>query len=124
MRYLAKAVLLAAVVLFPALAHAQSLTGVVRDGSGGVLPGVTVEAASPALIEKVRTVVSDGSGQYRLENLPPGSYSVTYTLPGFSGYSTMRLSLRCRRRADTATCWPPSRAFRPTAPPTAASPPT
>ena len=84
MRYLAKAVLLAAVVLFPALAHAQSLTGVVRDGSGGVLPGVTVEAASPALIEKVRTVVSDGSGQYRLENLPPGSYSVTYTLPGFS----------------------------------------
>jgi len=84
MRYLAKAVLLAAVVLFPALAHAQSLTGVVRDGSGGVLPGVTVEAASPALIEKVRTVVSDGSGQYRVENLPPGSYSVTYTLPGFS----------------------------------------
>ncbi len=84
MRHLAKAVLLAAVVLFPALAHAQSLTGVVRDGSGGVLPGVTVEAASPALIEKVRTVVSDGSGQYRLENLPPGSYSVTYTLPGFS----------------------------------------
>ena len=84
MRHLTKAVLLAAIVLFPALAHAQSLTGVVRDGSGGVLPGVTVEAASPALIEKVRTVVSDGSGLYRLENLPPGSYSVTYTLPGFS----------------------------------------
>ena len=84
MRHLTKAVLLAAIVLFPAFAHAQSLTGVVRDGSGGVLPGVTVEAASPALIEKVRTVVSDGSGLYRLENLPPGSYSVTYTLPGFS----------------------------------------
>jgi len=84
MRHVAKAVLLAAIVLFPAFAHAQSLTGVVRDGSGGVLPGVTVEAASPVLIEKVRTVVSDGSGQYRLENLPPGSYSVTYTLPGFS----------------------------------------
>ena len=66
MRYVAKAVLLAAVVLFPALAHAQSITGVVRDASGGVLPGVTVEAASPALIEKVRTVVSDGSGQFRL----------------------------------------------------------
>ena len=55
-----------------------------RDGSGGVLPGVTVEAASPVLIEKVRTVVSDGSGQYRLENLPPGTYTVSYTLPGFS----------------------------------------
>ena len=49
-----------------------------------MLPGVTVEAASPALIEKVRTIVSDGTGQYRLENLPPGSYSVTYTLPGFT----------------------------------------
>jgi hypothetical protein len=84
MRYVAKAALLAAIVLFPALASAQSLTGVVRDGSGGVLPGVTVEAASPVLIEKVRTVVSDGSGQYRLENLPPGTYAVTYTLPGFS----------------------------------------
>jgi hypothetical protein len=84
MRHVAKAVLLAAVVLFPALAHAQSITGVVRDASGGVLPGVTVEAASPALIEKVRTVVSDGSGQYRLENLTPGTYSVTYSLPGFS----------------------------------------
>ena len=84
MRHVAKAVLLAAVVLFPALAHAQSITGVVRDGSGGVLPGVTVEAASPVLIEKVRTVVSDGSGQFRLESLPPGNYSVTYTLPGFS----------------------------------------
>jgi hypothetical protein len=84
MRHVAKAVLLAAVVLFPALVSAQSLAGVVRDASGGVLPGVTVEAASPALIEKVRTVVSDGSGQYRLENLPPGVYTVTYTLPGFS----------------------------------------
>jgi hypothetical protein len=84
MRHVAKVALLAAVVLFPVLASAQSLTGVVRDASGGVLPGVTVEAASPALIEKVRSVVSDGSGQYRLENLPPGTYSVSYSLPGFS----------------------------------------
>ena len=84
MRHVAKVALLAAVVLFPALAYAQSITGVVRDASGGVLPGVTVEAASPALIEKVRTSVSDGSGQYRLEGLPPGTYSVTYSLPGFS----------------------------------------
>ena len=69
MRYVAKAALLAAIVLFPALAHAQSIAGIVRDASGAVLPGVTVEAASPALIEKVRTAVTDGTGQYRLESL-------------------------------------------------------
>ena len=84
MRMFAKVVILTTVVLFPALAHAQSIAGVVRDTSGSVLPGVSVEAASPALIEKVRTVVSDGSGQYRFENLAPGVYSVTYTLPGFT----------------------------------------
>src|SRR5437763_2514680 len=71
----------------PTLSSAQALctiAGVVKDGSGGVLPGVTVEAASPALIEKVRSVVTDGTGQYRIENLRPGSYSVTFTLPGFA----------------------------------------
>src|SRR5437870_786482 len=61
-----------------------SLTGVVRDSSGAVLPGVTVEASSPALIEKTRSVVSDGAGQYRIETLPPGSYDVTYSLAGFN----------------------------------------
>src|SRR5262245_48066940 len=66
-------------------AHAQaSITGVVRDSSGGVLPGVTVEAASPALIEKTRSVVSDGQGQYRIVDLRPGTYSVSFTLPGFN----------------------------------------
>src|SRR5262245_51170116 len=83
MRYLAKAVFAAAIVLLPALAHAQSIAGIVRDASGGVLPGVTVEAASPVLIEKVRTAVTDDTGQYRIENLPPGNYSLTFTLPGF-----------------------------------------
>src|SRR3954451_23072200 len=73
------------VSLWPAGAYAQaSLAGVVKDASGGVLPGVTVEAASPALIEKVRSVVSDDSGQYRIVDLRPGTYSVTFTLPGFS----------------------------------------
>ena len=69
----------------PHSAAAQSIVGTVKDASGAVLPGVTVEAASPALIEKVRTVVSDGSGQYPPRE--PGrraSYSVTYTLPGFT----------------------------------------
>jgi hypothetical protein len=56
----------------------------VKDTSDALLPGVTVEAASPALIEKVRTAVTDGTGQYRIENLRPGQYSVTFTLPGFT----------------------------------------
>jgi hypothetical protein len=72
-------------VLLPALAFAQgTLTGTVRDASGGVLPGVTVEASSPVLTEKVRTVVTDGAGVYRIIELNPGTYSLTFTLPGFS----------------------------------------
>ena len=79
---------LAALVLLPAAAYAQaSVAGVVRDSSGAVLPGVTVEASSPALIEKTREAVSDGSGQYRIENLRPGIYSVKFTLSGFSTVS-------------------------------------
>lgn len=66
-------------------AYAQgTLAGVVRDGTGAVLPGVTVEAASPVLIEKARTTVTDGSGQYRVIDLRPGSYRITYTLAGFT----------------------------------------
>jgi hypothetical protein len=80
----AKAVLVAAVVLLPSLVQAQSLAGTVRDASGAVLPGVTIEAASPALLEKVRTAITDGTGQYRLENLVPGTYTVTFSLAGFS----------------------------------------
>ena len=69
----------------PAVAFAQaSITGTVRDPSGAVLPGVTVEASSPALIEKVRTATTDGSGQYRIVDLRAGEYTVTFTLPGFS----------------------------------------
>ena len=81
------ALAVAALLMIPAAARAQtqaSITGVVRDTSGAVLPGVTVEAASPALIEKVRSVVTDGTGQYRIETLRPGTYSVTFTLPGFA----------------------------------------
>ena len=72
--------------LIPAVAYSQgaAITGVVRDGSGAVLPGVTVEAASPALIEKTRSAVTDGTGQYRIVDLRAGIYSVTVTLPGFS----------------------------------------
>src|SRR5688572_25665734 len=77
----------AAVLLLPTSIFAQSnsdIAGVVKDSSGAVLPGVTVEAASPALIEKVRAVVTDGSGQYKIVALRPGIYTVTFTLPGFS----------------------------------------
>ena len=61
-----------------------SLAGVVKDASGAVLPGVTVEASSPVLLEKARTAVTDGTGQYRLPDLTPGTYTVTFTLSGFS----------------------------------------
>ena len=74
-------------LLLPAYSDAQSgsgIAGIVRDTSGAVLPGVTVEAASPALIEKARTAVTDGAGLYRILDLRPGTYSVTFTLPGFS----------------------------------------
>jgi hypothetical protein len=77
--------MLACLVLLPTVAFAQaSITGVVKDTSGAVLPGVTVEVASPALIEKTRTAVADGTGQYRIVDLRPGTYSVTFTLTGFS----------------------------------------
>ena len=63
-----------------------SITGVVKDTSGAVLPGVTVEASSPALIEKARSVVTDGTGQYRIVDLRPGVYAVTFTLSGFNTF--------------------------------------
>src|SRR5207249_7054600 len=63
---------------------ASGIAGTVRDASGAVLPGVTVEAASPALIEKVRTVVTNGEGRYNIVDLRPGTYVVTFSLTGFS----------------------------------------
>ena len=80
-------VVLALLILVPLSASAQQGSGIageVTDDTGGVLPGVTVEATSPALIEGVRTAFSDGEGRYNIINLLPGTYSVTFTLPGFS----------------------------------------
>jgi hypothetical protein len=81
------AVAVAAMTMSPWAAAAQSgasIAGVVKDASGAVLPGVTVEASSPTLIEKVRTAVTDSGGQYRITELLPGTYTVTFGLTGFS----------------------------------------
>src|SRR3954470_14065551 len=97
----------AAIVLLPTLAFAQAaLTGTVKDASGAVLPGVTVEASSPALIEKTKSAVTDGTGQYRVVDLRPGTYSLTFTLPGFTtvkregleltGASTLTIAVEMR----------------------------
>src|SRR6185295_16284020 len=74
------------IALLPLVASAQtsSIAGTVKDTSGAVLPGVTVEVASPALIEKVRSATTDGNGQYQIVQLRPGTYTVTFTLPGFT----------------------------------------
>jgi Carboxypeptidase regulatory-like domain len=75
-------------VILPATVFAQaSVSGIVKDTSGAVLPGVSVEASSPVLIEKVRTGVTDSTGLYRIENLPPGAYKLTFSLQGFSTVS-------------------------------------
>jgi hypothetical protein len=79
--------LVLAFLVLPLIAGAQTLgtiAGEVKDASGLVLPGLTVEVSSPALIEKVRTAVTDGTGRYRIVNLPPGTYAVTFTLSGFN----------------------------------------
>jgi hypothetical protein len=107
------------VAVVPRVAAAQAtLAGEVKDTTGAVLPGVTVEAASPALTEKVRTAVTDGSGRYRIESLPPGSYTVTFSLTGFapvkredlivsgSGVITVDVELTVGGMAETITVTP------------------
>src|SRR4051812_26743709 len=84
-KYALGLLVLAGLLFLPAAAQAQSqLTGQVKDESGGVLPGVTVEAASPVLIEKMKTAVTDDQGRYTIVDLRPGTYKVTFTLTGFS----------------------------------------
>jgi hypothetical protein len=103
-------------LLFSIPAFSQAaLAGTVKDASGAVLPGVSVEAASPALIEKSRTIVSDGTGQYRIIDLKPGVYSVTFTLSGFStvkrndievtgaGVTTINAEMRVGAVTETVT---------------------
>src|SRR6266851_6632529 len=77
------ALVIAGLLLAPRVTSAQAISGTVTDTSGSVLPGVTVEARSPALIEQVRTALTNGAGQYQIVDLRPGTYSVTFTLTGF-----------------------------------------
>jgi hypothetical protein len=86
--YFVRFVLILVAIATPSIASAQSgqsaIAGLVRDSTGGVLPGVTVEASSPALIEKSRSALTNEAGQYRIVDLRPGTYRVTFTLPGFT----------------------------------------
>src|SRR5688572_4056922 len=91
---------LAAVPAARAQGQSGSIGGVVRDTSGAVLPGVTVEVSSPALIEKVRNAVSDGQGQYKIIDLRPGTYTVTFTLPGFATTRREGIALTASFNAD------------------------
>jgi hypothetical protein len=93
-RFAVSLALFVPLALFPAHAYAQSaISGVVKDTSGAVLPGVGVEASSDVLIEKVRAVTTDGSGQYKIVDLRPGTYIVTFTLAGFQTFRRERIEL-------------------------------
>jgi len=97
------------ILLLPTLVFAQAtIAGVVRDASAAVLPGVSVEASSPVLIEKARTAVSDGSGQYRITDLPPGSYVLTFSL---SGFTSVKFRRNCPRK-DARPRYKPGRTRR------------
>ena len=125
MRRLACGVVLAWIcaVALPATAFAQAsgIAGVVKDSSGAVMPGVTVEASSPALIERVRSVTTDTQGQFKIVDLRPGTYTVTFTLAGFSPLkregieltgsftATIDAELKVGTVAETVSpslCWP------------------
>ena len=96
-RWFVCAAILASLIL-PALSDGQTsqsaLAGVVKDTTGAVLPGVTVEAASPALIERVRSVTTDSAGLYRIVDLRPGTYTITFSLPGFNSVRVENFDLR------------------------------
>jgi hypothetical protein len=108
--------LFASLALTSAVASAQdastgAIVGLVRDSSGGALPGVTVEVTSPALIERSRSVVTDDQGRYRVTALRPGTYAVTFTLQGFSSFKREGITVQmsagrdgqcrsCRRRGE------------------------
>ena len=110
MLHIARAVFLAVALAAVGLpAGAQTLgtiAGAAKDASGAVLPGVIVETASPALIERVRTAATDGTGLYRIVNLPPGLYTVTFTLPGFNQVRREAVQVDAGFTATIVSTWP------------------
>ena len=104
-------------LLAPVAASAQgdraSIVGVAQDSSGAMLPGVSVEAASPALISGSRAVVTDGSGRYAVVDLRPGVYTVTFTLPGFNTVKREGIVLGTRRPTTTSAMRCSCRSGRP-----------
>ena len=95
MRTLSRLLLVVAwVALLPSAVRAQSaIGGIVKDVSGAVLPGVNVEASSDVLIEKSRSVTTDGAGQYKIVDLRPGVYIVTFSIPGFQTVKRQNVEL-------------------------------
>src|SRR6185295_14811636 len=114
MRMLKRAVfVLSCLVILPASASAQTaLAGIVKDSSGGVLPGVTVEASSSSLIEKARSTVTDASGQYRLPELTPGIYTLTFSLSGFATVKRENIDVTTPERRSTRSTTSPRTAPR------------
>ena len=104
LKHVVRSVIAGIVLLLPTAAFAQAtLAGVVKDASGAVMPGVTVEATSDALIEKVRTATTDGAGQFRIVDLPAGSYSVSFKLSGFTTVRRQGIELTGNRNATVDT---------------------
>src|SRR5258708_10060485 len=95
MRFACRVLVIAASILatHAALANAQTIAGTVKDDTGAVMPGVTVEASSTAVVEKVGSVVTDGAGQYKIVDLRPGSYEVTFSLHGFPSVKRQGIEL-------------------------------
>ena len=93
-----------ALLVLPAVAQAQSaIAGVVKDTSGAVLPGVSVEASSDVLIEKTRAVTTDGAGQYKIVDLRPGVYTVSFSLTGFQTIKRQAVELPTDHPPRTAS---------------------
>ena len=86
-------------------AWAQAISGSVTDNTGGILPGVTVTAASPALIEQQRVAITDSSGLYTIVDLRPGAYTVTFSLPGFSTVIREGIELSTGFTPTSTGCW-------------------
>src|SRR6188768_27561 len=104
LKYVVRSLIAGLVLLLPTAVFAQAtLAGVVKDASGAVMPGVSVEATSDALIEKVRAATTDGAGQFRIVDLPAGNYTVTFTLNGFTTVRRQGVELTGNRNVTVDT---------------------